>query len=270
MSGNDSYDELWRGVWGGIQQSGPVHRHTREDLLRVVSRLGGVRTILDVGCGSGDNLAGLAGLGRFELAGTDISQQALQLARQRVPTARLLELNIERAALPERFDLVLSVQVLEHIEDDVSAIGNIASMSSRYVFTSTIAGTMRPSERAIGHVRNYTREGLTRKLESAGLEVAWCRGWGFPFYSPIYRSIAEHIPGGPPTGRVDGVAKVTAGLLYHLYRLNLPGRGDVVSALALVAGPPQPEDRKQERREEDLQARDHEGGGQHGQPFLAE
>jgi 2-polyprenyl-3-methyl-5-hydroxy-6-metoxy-1,4-benzoquinol methylase len=233
QTGNDSYDELWRGVWGGIQQSGPVHRHTREDLVRVVSRLGGVRTILDVGCGSGDNLAGLAALKRYDLAGTDISKEALQLAQQRVPSARLLELNVEHDALSEQFDLVVSVQVLEHIEDDVRAIRNIAAMSSRYVFTSTIAGRMRPSERAIGHVRNYTRDELTRKLERAGLKVAWCRGWGFPFYSPIYRSIAEHIPGGPPTGRVDGVAKVTAGLLYHLYRLNLPGRGDVVSALAV-------------------------------------
>jgi SAM-dependent methyltransferase len=233
MTGNDSYDELWRGVWGGIQQSGPVHRHTREDLVRVVSRLGGVRTILDVGCGSGDNLAGLAALNRYDLAGTDISKEALQLAQKRVPSARLLELNVEQAALPEQFDLVVSVQVLEHIEDDVQAIRHIAAMSSRYVFTSTVAGRMRPSERAIGHVRNYTRDELMRKLERAGLEVAWCRGWGFPFYSPIYRSIAEHIPGGPPTGRVDGMARVTADLLYHLYRLNVPGRGDVVSALAV-------------------------------------
>jgi SAM-dependent methyltransferase len=233
MTGTDSYDELWRGVWGGIQQSGPVHRHTREDLVRVVSTLGGVRTILDVGCGSGDNLAGLAALNRYDLAGTDISKEALQLAQKRVPSARLLELNVEQAALPEQFDLVVSVQVLEHIEDDVQAIRHIAAMSSRYVFTSTVAGRMRPSERAIGHVRNYTRDELTRKLERAGLEVAWCRGWGFPFYSPIYRSIAEHIPGGPPTGRVDGMARVTADLLYHLYRLNVPGRGDVVSALAV-------------------------------------
>jgi SAM-dependent methyltransferase len=236
MTGNDSYDELWRGVWGGIQQAGPVHRHTREDLVRVVSRLDGVRTILDVGCGSGDNLAGLAALSRYDLAGTDISNEALQLARQRVPTARLLELNVERAALSEQFDLVVSVQVIEHIEDDVQAIRHIAAMSSRYVFTSTVAGRMRPSERAIGHVRNYTRDELTQKLERAGLEVVWCRGWGFPFYSPIYRSIAEHIPGGPPTGRVDGMARVTADLLYHLYRLNVPGRGDVVSALAVHPG----------------------------------
>ena len=68
---------------------------------------------------------------------------------------------------------------------------------------------MRRSEAGIGHVRNYSRIELARKLELAGLEVLWVHGWGFPFYSPVYRSLAELLPGGPPTG--DMVARA-AGL----------------------------------------------------------
>jgi SAM-dependent methyltransferase len=211
-----------------------VHRHVQDDLVRVVSALD-VETIVDVGCGSGDNLARLRALGRHRLTGTDISEEALAIARRRAPGVRLVRLDIEREALPERFDLVTSVQVVEHLHDDVAALRNMAAMCRKYVFTSTIAGRMRPSEPAIGHVRNYSAGELRQKLELAGLDVLWVRGWGFPFYSPLYRSAAELLPGGPPSGRIGPVGRLFAAALYQLYRLNVPGRGDVISALARPA-----------------------------------
>jgi len=226
-----SYDDLWRTKWGDIQRYGPVHRHTLEGLVRMVASLD-VRTVLDVGCGSGENLAALAAGGKYELAGLDISEAALALSRQRVPSARLMQLDIQTEALLERFDLVISVQVVEHLLDDTSALKNMAEMAKKYVFISTMQGRMRRSERAIGHIRNYSALELRRKLESAGLEVLQMAGWGFPFYSPLYRSLTELLPGGPPAGPVGPIGKLGAQLLYQLYRLNLPGRGDVLSALA--------------------------------------
>ncbi len=231
------YDELWQTAWGDMQSVGPVHRHTQDDVVKVVSGLD-VTSILDVGCGSGENLARLAGAGSYSLAGTDISAGGLELAQRRVgPDVPLRELDIEHARLPETFDLVMSVQVVEHLVDDVAAIRNMAAMAGRYVYTSTISGRMRRSERAIGHIRNYSAVELARKHELAGLEVLWVRGWGFPFYSPVYRTIAEFLPGGPPTGQVSGLGRAVANGLYQLYRLNMHGRGDVISLLARVIPP---------------------------------
>jgi 2-polyprenyl-3-methyl-5-hydroxy-6-metoxy-1,4-benzoquinol methylase len=235
MSKTENYDALWRGAWGDIQRVGPVHRHMHEDLMRVVSALD-VRTILDAGCGSGDALALLAATGRYELCGTDLSPEALELARERAPGVRLEVLDVEHAALAETFDLVTSVQVVEHLVDDVAALGRMAEMSSGYVYISTMAGRMRPSERSIGHVRNYSDVELRTKLELAGLEVLWMRGWGFPFYSPLYRTAAEWLPSGPPSGQVGTFGALVARGLYQLYRLNVPGRGDVISALARKRG----------------------------------
>jgi 2-polyprenyl-3-methyl-5-hydroxy-6-metoxy-1,4-benzoquinol methylase len=231
-----SYDELWKGYWGDMQRLGPVHRHIREDIVSRVKNLD-VRSILDVGCGSGENLAALAAVGRYELSGVDVSKEGIELARKAVPGAHLLEvLDVERRALPEKFDLVMSIQVVEHIVDDMAAIRNMAAMSRRYLFISTLAGRMRSSELLTGHVRNYTAVELRRKLEVAGLRVVEVGGWGFPFYSPLYRSLIEVLPGGPPAGPTGRASRLVARGLYHLYRLNWPGRGDVLSALAEVSG----------------------------------
>lgn len=226
-----SYDKLWQGFWGDIQRFGPVHRHIAEDLVRTVTPLE-IQTVLDVGCGSGDNLSALAALKRYELSGVDISQAAISLAGLRVPSAKLYCLDIQREALPRKFDLVISIQVVEHLLDDMAAFRSIASMTRRYVFISTISGAMRRSEIAIGHVRNYSSVELQRKLESAGLEVLRISRWGFPFYSPLYRSLVELFPGGPPAGPMGPLSRAVAGLLYYVYKLNLTDRGDVVSALA--------------------------------------
>lgn len=221
-------------MWGDLQRYGPVHRHIRRELLRVVSALS-VKTILDVGCGAGDNLAALAALDRYELTGTDISPEAIRIASQSVPSAQFTVLDIEREALPRQFDLVISMQVIEHLLDDVSALRHIARMARCLVFLSTMQGRMRPSEVSIGHVRNYSAAELRRKLECAGLAVAKMWGWGFPFYSPLFRTFREWVPDRLPTGSMGRFQLWVAGALYHLYRLNWPWCGDVLYVLARPA-----------------------------------
>jgi SAM-dependent methyltransferase len=227
------YDELWRTIWGDLQRLGPVHRHIREDLVRLVSSLD-VRTILDVGCGSGANLATLAMSGRYELSGVDISAEALAIARRHIPSARFHVLDVARGRLDECFDLVIGIQVIEHIADDIAVLRHMARMARRYVFVSTLQGRMRRSEVGFGHLRNYSSVELRRKMEIAGLEVVGMYGWGFPFYSPLYRSVIEWLPVGLglPTRPLGPLSRTVAQFLYHLYRLNWPGRGDVISALA--------------------------------------
>jgi SAM-dependent methyltransferase len=228
-----SYDELWRREWGDMQRYGPVHRHNMRRLVEMVRRLS-VRRILDVGCGSGDNLAALAASGDYELSGVDVSEAALRLAAERLPSARFERLDVEKHALANKFDLVISIQVIEHLMDDIAALRNMARMSRQYVFVSTVSGRMRHSELAIGHVRNYSDVELEAKLRAAGLRSIEIERWGFPFYSPLYRSVAEWLPGGPPAGPMNRLSRLASNALYQLYRLNLPRHGDVITALAMI------------------------------------
>lgn len=75
-----SYDQLWSETWGDPQRYGPVHRRQREALVKLVTKLN-PSTLVDVGCGAGDNLAALShALPHLVLTGTDISQEALAMA----------------------------------------------------------------------------------------------------------------------------------------------------------------------------------------------
>ncbi|HEV2248006.1 MAG TPA: class I SAM-dependent methyltransferase [Terriglobia bacterium] len=226
------YNRLWKSAWGDMQHFGPVHRHQRRALISMVRRLG-VSTVLDVGCGSGENLAALRdAFPGLMLSGIDISPEALALSAKRVSGVNLEVLDVQKQKLTSRFDLVMSLQVIEHLEDDVAALRRMGEMAERWVLVTTMRGRMRPSERAIGHMRNYTNKDLRQKAETAGLQVSDLFGWGFPFYSPLYRSLAEWLPGGPPQGTFGKSTQTAAQLLNILYYLNIPRLGDVVTLLA--------------------------------------
>lgn len=235
-SSREQYDQLWSGAWGDMQRFGPVHRHQTEKILKLIKELK-VHTVLDVGCGSGDNLAALHNeMPQLILSGVDVSPEALALARQRVPGAGLRELDVQNEKIETRFDLVMAIQVIEHLADDTTALRNMALMSKQWVLVTTMRGYMRQSERSIGHFRNYSDKDLRQKAAAAGLEVVDLFGWGFPFYSPLYRTLVEWLPSGPPKGKIGAKQKAFANALFHLYSLNIPRYGDVVSMLARPLG----------------------------------
>jgi hypothetical protein len=96
-------------------------------------------------------------------------------------------------------------------------------------------GRMRKSELRIGHLRNYTRRGLEAKMQAAGFSIERVIEWGFPFYSPLYRTLIEYIGGQTADISYDRKDRIIAALLYHLYRLNMSTRGDVLMILARAA-----------------------------------
>lgn len=226
------YDALWSDAWGDMQRYGPVHRRQRQELLKLVKKLD-VSTVLDLGCGSGDNLAALASsFPQLQLSGADVSPEALAMTAKRIPGVRLHQFDVQQTFLEQSFDLVMSIQVIEHLADDVTALGNMGKMAKRWVVATSMRGRMRPSEHAIGHFRNYSDDDLRTKAAAAGLEVVDIYGWGFPFYSPLYRTMAEWLRGGPPQGKVSRMQQVLANVLYRIYGLNIPRYGDVVTMVA--------------------------------------
>jgi hypothetical protein len=130
---------------------------------------------------------------------------------------------------------VLSSQVIEHLHDDERFLRNVRQRTGRYTFIGTMQGTMRASEVHIGHLRNYTRNGLEQKMRAAGFNIDRVIEWGFPFFSPLYRSAIEVIGGQTADIGYKRRDKLIADGLYQLYRLNSSRRGDVLMILGSVS-----------------------------------
>jgi SAM-dependent methyltransferase len=227
------YDDIWTRAYGDMQEVGPVHRHMRRLLSRVLETID-YASVLDVGCGAGHNLPLLcAGRELRDVSGVDISTEALDRARGR-SSAGFVELDIENDALDRRWDLVFSSLVLEHLRDDVSALRNMRAMTAKHLLVTTIAGDFdryRAWDEQMGHVRNYRVGELEDKVQEAGFHVERAIYWGFPFYSPVARTLQNRMTSEPS---YSVATRILAQVMYRLYFLNSRRRGDLLTLLASV------------------------------------
>jgi ubiquinone/menaquinone biosynthesis C-methylase UbiE len=85
--------------------------------------------VLECGCGPGNILEKLIPL-RCRLTGLDLLPRYLEIASQRVPTARLVEGNVERLPFPDNsFDLVYAVGLFQYVDDDRKVASEIARVT---------------------------------------------------------------------------------------------------------------------------------------------
>ncbi len=138
--------------------------------------------VLDVGCGWGTTLEALERAG-YCVTGADISRRALkQLDR---PGRDLVEIDLTQP-LPAnevgRYDAVLALDVIEHLDDDRAAVGRLGELARAggYVVVSVPARPDLFSEfDAIqGHRRRYTPDTLTSAFQVADLELTRIFWWG--------------------------------------------------------------------------------------------
>jgi 2-polyprenyl-3-methyl-5-hydroxy-6-metoxy-1,4-benzoquinol methylase len=143
-----------------------------EDTIRQIELPARAR-VLDVGCGTGAILEALSA--RFEAYGTDTSQLAVDLCRQRGLTNAFC-CTLETFPQPGlRFDLVTLLDVVEHIDDDLG----ILREAHRYLRTGGWAVVTVPAYQFLWgphdvvnhHKRRYTKKSLRRVLQAAGFEV---------------------------------------------------------------------------------------------------
>jgi len=134
---------------------------------------------LDVGCGPGGNSDVLRRLG-WHVTALDYSPDAAQMARARGLSA----LRSDARRLPFRdgaFDLVLSTDAWEHIDEDdqVAAEAHRVLRPGGQLFVMVPAGMDLWSghDLALGHVRRYERDELVSVVETAGFRVDAVSGW---------------------------------------------------------------------------------------------
>jgi ubiquinone/menaquinone biosynthesis C-methylase UbiE len=94
-------------------------------LTKYLPERGEGRRLLDVGCGTGHYMAGLAGRG-YEVAGVDGSAEMLAHARANNPGAVIEQADVEQLPFADAsFDYVLCVEVLRYLPDASACVREI-------------------------------------------------------------------------------------------------------------------------------------------------
>jgi len=132
------------------------------------------RTVLDIGCNDGYGTAMLA-TGARRAVGIDVAPKAIEIARGRPEAAHIEFLLVDGGRLPFAdavFDMVTAFQVIEHVEDVATLLGDIRRVlvpGGSAVFTTPNAA-IRLDPGMIPwntfHVREYTAAELAECLRA--------------------------------------------------------------------------------------------------------
>lgn len=149
-------------------------RQIMRDLVREILPGSEHATVVDVGCGTGANLAALAE--DYRCVGIDPSPEAIDLARCRFPGRRFIcgQAPADLGGVIEEARLVLLMDVLEHVPDDFRFLSELLAASAPGTdFLVTVPAN--PSswsehDESNGHYRRYDVDRFRRVWE--GLPVA--------------------------------------------------------------------------------------------------
>jgi SAM-dependent methyltransferase len=166
--------------------------------------------VLEVGSGIGTTTRTLVEMAE-RVVGIEPNRASVVHLRQAVghhPAFTLHDCHLEEcdraALLGERFDTILCVNVLEHIEDDQAAVRGFAEIAAPagahvLIFVPAVEAAYGRLDKALGHHRRYSRRRLKRLFDQAALDLHVLRytnpigllGW---MYNTCISRTAAHSP----------------------------------------------------------------------------
>lgn len=130
--------------------------------------------ILEIGCGTGHNLEMLGRFGRVDAIELDDESRSIAEARlgRDVMSARLPELT----GIPERhYDLIATLDVIEHIDDDSEALAAISTRlrpGGKFLMTVPAHPWMWSAHDTVNHhKRRYSKAGLKRLIAGSPMKL---------------------------------------------------------------------------------------------------
>jgi ubiquinone/menaquinone biosynthesis C-methylase UbiE len=137
---------------------------------------GRAESFLEVGCGTGFVISHLAKqFPTLRCTGSEIFSAALPVARNRAPQAALIQMDACHIPYVEEFDVVGAFDVLEHIEDDRKALGELHRAcrpgggilltvpQHRFLWSAV--------DEYACHFRRYSKAELVEKCRTTGFDV---------------------------------------------------------------------------------------------------
>jgi SAM-dependent methyltransferase len=235
-----------RETYAGMAEHDSTHWWyvARRDILATVIereiRLPADARILEIGCGTGHNLAMLTRYGQADAV--EIDDYARDIATQRLGRPIMNAPLPELSGVPENeYDLVALLDVLEHVDDDRGSLRSIAQRlrsGGRILITVPQFPFMWTGhDVASHHKRRYTKASFRAAVADAGLTIDLLQSFNsllFPL--ALGERMVSKLAGrsgphdAPPPGPVNGLFKGVFGLERHLV-----GRVPMPPGLSLIA-----------------------------------
>lgn len=146
---------------------------------RFAGKFANGKKVLDFGCGSGYG-SEIISRSAASITAVDVSQDAIEYAKHHHQQSNITFSLVQPGRLPfadESFDVVLSVQVIEHVEDDATyvreALRVLRHSGLFIIFTPNRRSRLFPFQRPWNrwHVREYDAEGLAELFRTGDCRV---------------------------------------------------------------------------------------------------
>lgn len=163
------------------------------DLIRRETQLPKDAHILEIGCGTGHNLAMLSDFGLVE--GLELDEEARALSEKRLGRKVMSSPLPELVEVPEgHYHLIGAFDVIEHIEDDKAALASIAAKlrpGGKFIMTVPAHQWMWSAHDVVNHhKRRYSKRVLRELLETSPLKLE-CIGYFNSLLFPL--AVAERV-----------------------------------------------------------------------------
>ena len=151
-----------------------ARREILAELIRREAQPPANAQILEIGCGTGHNLAMLREFGHVE--GLELDEESRVLSEKRLGRKVMSAPLPELAGVPEKhYDLIGAFDVIEHIDDDSAALASIATRltpSGKFVMTVPAHPWMWTAHDVVNHhKRRYSKRALKALIDGSPLEL---------------------------------------------------------------------------------------------------
>ncbi|PZQ96946.1 MAG: hypothetical protein DI533_15445 [Cereibacter sphaeroides] len=141
---------------------------------------------LEIGCGTGDFLSRVVAKKNLDVTGSEIYRKGLRYAKAKMPGITFVQYDVSEGVLDQKFDVIAAFDVLEHVERDQEAIGNIYEMlSENGRFVVSVPQYMflwSNLDAIVKHKRRYSRREMTGKLRASGFEIERATSFVFTLF----------------------------------------------------------------------------------------